>query len=137
MCDFSLQAVKSRPAKVGDKLFTKDFRKGTRGFCGADDPNIAVCVLPGTEVAFDAEVKIISDSLVGRSTKTVEHRTAIFRQVNKDKPYAHHDAIEFADGRIVLLTHLVEGQHATVLQLPAAPKTAEEAKEQERLKVVG
>ena len=32
MCDFSLQAVRSRPAKVGDKLVTRDFGTGTRGF---------------------------------------------------------------------------------------------------------
>jgi hypothetical protein len=35
----------------------------------------------------------------------------------------HHDALEFPDGEIVLLTHLSEGQQATVLQLPADPKT--------------
>jgi hypothetical protein len=36
-----------------------------------------------------------------------------------DNPCSHHDALEFPDGRIVLLTHLLSGQHATVLQLPA------------------
>jgi hypothetical protein len=36
-----------------------------------------------------------------------------------DNPCAHHDALEFPDGKIVLLTHLLAGQHATVLQLPA------------------
>jgi len=44
MCDFSLQAVRSRPAKVGDKLVTRDFGTGTRGFAAADDPGLAVCV---------------------------------------------------------------------------------------------
>jgi hypothetical protein len=43
---------------------------------------------------------------------------AMFRQVNMNKPNVHHDALEFPDGKIVLLTHLCEGQHATVLQLP-------------------
>ena len=37
----------------------------------------------------------------------------------------HHDALEFPDGQIVLLTFLKEGQQATVLQLPAAPKEQE------------
>jgi hypothetical protein len=50
---------------------------------------------------------------------------------------AHHDALEFPDGRIVLLTLLCEGQAATVLQLPAKPTTTEEAREQERVSYVG
>jgi hypothetical protein len=51
---------------------------------------------------------------------TIRDRTAIFRQVNLGNPHTHHDALEFADGEIVLLTYLMEGQQATVLQLPAA-----------------
>ena len=57
--------------------------------------------------------------LLGWKTKTINHQTAIFRQINKDKVAAHHDALEFPDGRTVLLTHLCEGQAVTVLQLPA------------------
>jgi hypothetical protein len=47
-----------------------------------------------------------------------------FRQINKDKSAAHHDALEFPDGRTVLLTFLCEGQAATVPQLAARPVTA-------------
>jgi hypothetical protein len=42
---------------------------------------------------------------------------------NKDRVAAHHDALEFPDEQIVPLTFLCEGQQATVLQLPAEPKT--------------
>ena len=52
MCDYSLQNVKSRPARVGDQLRTRDFFAGTRGFSAPEDANTAVCVLPGTELAF-------------------------------------------------------------------------------------
>jgi hypothetical protein len=69
--------------------------------------------------------------------RVVNHTTAIFRQVNKDNPLTHHDALEFPDGRMVLLTHLLEGQEATVLQLPAQPFTAAEIKAQERVRHVG
>ena len=65
------------------------------------------------------------------------HATAIFRQVNKNEPMKHHDALEFPDGRIVLLTRLSEGQEATVLQLPAQPKTAAEANPQIRIAYAG
>ena len=65
------------------------------------------------------------------------HTTAIFRQVNKDNPNTHHDALEFPDGKMVLLTDLFEGQRSTVLQLPAQPATAAEVKAQERVQHVG
>ena len=137
MCDFSLQSVRSRPAKVGDKLVTRDFGTGTRGFSAADDPGLAVCIMPGTELAVASEVACLPAGLLGWKTKTINYKTAIFRQVNKDKMAAHHDSLEFPDGRNVLLTLLCEGQEATVLQLPAQPATVEEAREQERVSYVG
>ena len=118
MCDYSLQNVSSRPARVGDRLTTRDFGTGTRGFCAAEDASLAVCVLPGTELSFAAEVARTPTGWLPWRRRKVGHRTAIFRQVNVDRPAAHHDAVEFPDGRIVLLTYLREGQCATVLQLP-------------------
>ena len=133
MCDYSLQSVRSRPAKVADGLTTRHFGTGTRGFASQEDADIAVCVLPGTELVFACEVEILSFWL---SRKSIGHRTAIFRQVNKDLPHTHHDALEFPDGRQVLLTHLCEGQHATVLQLPSAPTTDAEKEAQRRVTIV-
>jgi len=134
MCDYSLYSVNSRPAKVGDKLTTHDFGTGTRGFAGSEDVNVAVCVLPGTELSFAEEVRCLPMGLIAWRDKIIEHKTAIFRQINKDKVVAHHDALEFPDGRIVLLTTLCGGQQATVLQLPAEPKTAAvEAQSQRRV----
>ena len=137
MCDFSLQSVRSRPAKVGDKLVTHNFGTGTRGFAAVGDSELAVCLMPGTELAFAEEVTILPYGLLGWRKKTSGHRTAIFRQLNKDKLTAHHDALEFPDGRTELLTLLCEGQMATVLQLPAQPTTATEAEAQTRVAYVG
>jgi hypothetical protein len=75
--------------------------------------------------------------VVNWKVETLAHATAIFRQVNKDQQFKHHDALEFPDGRIVLLTRLSEGQEATVLQLPAQPMTAAEADTQRRIAYVG
>ena len=137
MCDFSLQSIRSRPAKVGDKLVTHDFGTGTRGFAALDDSALAVCLMPGTELAFAEEVAMLPHGLLGWSKKTTGHRTAIFRQLNKDKLTAHHDALEFPDGRIELLTLLCEGQVAIVLQLPAQPVSTVEAETQTRVAYVG
>ena len=137
MCDFSLHLVKSRPAKVGDKLRTVYFNTGTRGFASPDDRTTAVCILPGTELAFSEGVKWAPFSLLCWRVKVIESNTAIFRQVNKDIPRAHHDALEFADGTCVLLTDLLDGQEATVLQLPAQPKTPAEEVAERRVTYVG
>ena len=138
MCDYSLHSIKSRPAKVGDKLTTRDFGTGTRGFAAPEDPSVAICVLPGTELAFAHEVKRLPTRLwPWHDDGAIEYKTAIFRQINKDKVWAHHDALEFPDGQIVLLTSLNEDQQATVLQLPAEPKTAVEVEAQRRAAYVG
>jgi hypothetical protein len=117
MCDYSLQNVRTRPAKVGEKLFTRRFPSTTGGFCAPENIHVAVCVLPGTELSFAYEVK--RSRLWPWTKNIIHHKTAVFRQVNLANPNAHHDALEFPNGDIVLLTYLMEGQEATVLQLPA------------------
>ena len=101
---------------------TRDFGTGTRGFADTDNLRMAVCLMPGTELAFAGTVACLPTGLFSWKSKPINHQTAIFRQVNKEKAAAHHDALEFPDGRIVLLTLLCEGQVATVLQLPAQPQ---------------
>src|SRR6516225_161428 len=137
MCDYSLHSIKSRPAKVGDKLTMRDFGTGTRGFAPSEDASVAVCVRPGTELSFVHEVTCQSIGMLGWRDKVIKHKTAIFRQINKERIAAHHDALEFPDGQIVLLTCLREGQEATVLQLPAQPRTAVESEAQQRAAYVG
>ena len=137
MCDYSLHSIKSRPAKIGDELTTRDFGTGTRGFAASENPSVAVCVMLGTELAFADEVKRLPAGVWPWQDRAIRHTTAIFRQINKDKLAAHHDALEFPDGRIVLLTLLREGQQAKVLQLPAEPKTAAETPAQQRAAYVG
>jgi hypothetical protein len=127
MCDYSLHLVASRPATVGETLIATDFAKSiTRGFASTDEPDVAVCLLPGTEIAFDADVQYDrAFSLFGRAR--VGQRVARFRQINMDDPNVHHDALEFPGGQIVLVTRLSPGQRATVLQLPASARSIEAA----------
>jgi hypothetical protein len=94
---------------------------------------MAVCVLPGTELAFSNNVTHQWNGYFRTTTKTTNHRLAIFRQVNKGNLYAHHDALEFPDGEIIILTQLSEGQEAMVLQLPAPPTTTVETDAQKRV----
>ena len=137
MCDYSLHNVKSRAARVGDQLTTRNFGTGTRGFAASEDADTAVCLMPGTELAFSREVACTATGFLGLGARRTKHRTAIFRQLNKEQTRVHHDALEFPDGQTVLLTDLLEGQQATVLQLPAKPATAAEEKAQERVAYIG
>jgi hypothetical protein len=127
MCDYSLELVASRAAKVGDRLVTTQFKHTiTRGFAEVGKPDVAVCVLPGTELAFERDVEY--DHFLGFFPRRQLHeRVARFRQINLNDPSKHHDALEFPSGEVVLLHRLFEGQRATVLQLPAmgAPQRAE------------
>jgi hypothetical protein len=126
MCDYSLENQISRAAQVGDKLVTCSFpMTPTRGFCAVNEPGMAVCLLPGTELAFEGPIRyaglwgLFVNMLKSRMGANVaDASVARFRQVELDNPHTHHDALELADGRIIKLTLLNEGQRARVLQLP-------------------
>lgn len=123
MCDYSLHAVASRPAQVGETLITTTFRgTSTRGFASESDPTVAVCILPGTELAFAEDVKYDNRWIW---TRTIDFRVGKFNTIDTHIPDRHHDAVEFPDGSHVLVTLLCEGQRVTVLQMPVvqAPAT--------------
>jgi hypothetical protein len=117
MCDYSLHAVTSRPAKVGDRLVTQEFSNThTRGLAAIGEPDVAVCLLPGTEVVFQNEVDL--GPLARLFRRTVPGKVARFCQINTDNRATHHDALEFANGSVLLVTQLRRGQTLTVLQMP-------------------
>jgi hypothetical protein len=127
MCDYSLHHVATRPAKIEDRLVTTKFHNTiTRGFAAVSDPRVAVCLMPGTELAFDRDVECEA-ALAIFPTKKIGQRVARFRQINTGEATLHHDALEFPDGQVVLLTSLREQQYATVLQMPAVPRIKTEA----------
>ena len=142
MCDYSLHSVQSRPAKAGDVLKTAEFANTvTRGFCSVGQPGVAVCLSPGTEIAFTEDA--VCDHPFARLLPrmrfgSVGAQMARFRQIHLEWSNTHHDALEFANGRIVLLTRLRPGQTATVLQLPvqrSTDKTPDTDRNRQRLAV--
>jgi hypothetical protein len=125
MCDYSLELVASRPARAGEKLVSTAFcNSSTRGFASVTDRSVAVCLLPGTELAFDNEIMCERRFVLG-SRRNVGHKVARFRQINRHRVNTHHDALELPDGELVLLNQLCEGQKATVLQLPASSEVSD------------
>ncbi|HUN95538.1 MAG TPA: hypothetical protein VMU69_04775 [Bradyrhizobium sp.] len=119
MCDYSMLDVVSRPGRIGDYLITTSFTTtATRGFAAVGAPSVAVCLLPGTELAFDDPIDWDWPLRYFFRKKTAG-KLVRFRQINVDRPNCHHDAVEFPNGKIILLTDLCEGQKAKVLQVPA------------------
>ena len=112
---------------VGDKLLSTNFANSfTRGFTAVDDSKVAVCLRPGTELAFEQDVEFdhVFRCVIPRfGFGKTGQRVARFRQINMERADTHHDALEFPDGKVVLVTRLCPGQRATVLQLPAAGET--------------
>ena len=103
--------------KCGDQAFLY--------YSNCDEPGVvAVCLLPGSEIAFDRDIECERSFVFGLGAPNRKNRQRVdrFRQIDTDNALAHHDALEFPDGQVVLLTRLVAGQRAVVLQLPAAAR---------------
>ena len=140
MCDYSLHTVASRPAKIGDKLVSTRFPYSTTaGFASTDNPNVAVCLRPGTELAFEENVSYErSHGLLFPRAEFVStgQNVARFRQIDMNQPHHHHDALEFPNGEVVLVTTLREGQRACVIQMPATPQPAAKAEHESEIEPV-
>jgi hypothetical protein len=121
MCDYSLEMVASRPAVVGEKLVVTRFKTATTGFAAPGDAETAVCVLPGTELAFDANITerpFYAWECAGAEAKTHEYAVGVFTQIDTEVTFRHHDAFKLPNDVCVRLNDIVPGQTATVLQLP-------------------
>jgi hypothetical protein len=116
MCDYSLHAISSRSAKVGETLISTHFRgAATLGFASPAEEGVAVCLLPGTELAFEKNVRYR-----GRwfRSHAANFNVAKFCKIAPEMPCQHHDALAFPDGSTVLVNSLKRGQRVHVLQLP-------------------
>ena len=115
--------------------FVVRFRRGTcfGRACLANSGRLWEVLLPGTELSFAYGVK--RSRLWPWTTNFIHHKTAIFRQVNVGQ-MTHHDALEFPDGEVRLLTSLSLGQEATVLQLPAGRLPADVTQKQAPVSII-
>jgi hypothetical protein len=108
-----------RHAGIGDKLITKASTKsGCSGFGLVGEPGIPVHLSPGTELAFDKDIHYYHRFSAQRFC--IEHKTARFRHLPSNVN-ADNDALELADGRLIMLTELAAGQTATVMKVPPLP----------------
>jgi hypothetical protein len=120
MCDYSLEHQNSREAKLEDVIITSQFRNSsTMGFAAVNEPDVAVCLMPGTELVFDRPIEV--DGFLTWTkllSKGSNSRVAVFRKVNPHLISTHHDALELPNGQVILINSLRRGQRARVVQLP-------------------
>jgi hypothetical protein len=79
----------ARPVKPR-RFFSWRRRCRTRGFAAPEDYSVAVCILPGTELAFEKPVKYQTTLMFRANTG---HTVAIFRQINEGALHVNHDAM--------------------------------------------
>jgi hypothetical protein len=127
MCDYSLHAIASRPARVGEALVSTHFRgSATLGFASPVEKGVAVCLLPGTELAFETNVRYRAGWF---KTRIVNFNVAKFCKIAPEVRCQHHDALAFPDGSTVLVNSLVQrqrsvhfGSRVTQSRLPFFPQ---------------
>lgn len=138
MCDYSLMMISSRMAVEGERLVAHRFKSGTIGLISRPDfanwqatrpvglwekfkdclssrcdPAMVVCVPPGTQLRLESIPRGLRDRF-GLDA----NENATFTQTSAEANQ-HRDAVRFADGAIMSLQALPEGQAVTVLSLSA------------------
>ena len=125
MCDYSLHAMATRPAVVGETLISTTFRgTSTRGFASETRARGRGLHAARDRTGVRARRQIRQPLDLDR---TIGFRVGKFNTIDPHIRERHHDAIEFPDGSHVLVTQLCEGQRVTVLQLPVVHPIAERA----------
>ena len=112
MCDYSLEAYRSRPAEEGEKLTLERFPSGSMGFTAGAVCDTAVCVPEGTHLIVQGIGDNVRESCgVGAVEEVVLTRLP-------GGPYK--DGVRFANGQEILLQRLDCGLTAVVVAFPAA-----------------
>ena len=104
----------------GPPILNGDGKTYTKGFYAEGAEDTAVCLRPGTELSFEEPIRFFEVKegfYISSEPVTSKHTVAIFREVDTEVEHKHHDSLEFADGKTILLNSLIEGQKARVLQL--------------------
>jgi hypothetical protein len=109
VCDYSLHAVASRPAKVGETLVSTRFSTGgTVGFASPTNLGVAVCLQPGTELAFETNVRYRAAS----GDEGLFNDAGVTSWPIADRPPTH-TAIWTKTRRLNLAGFLCANRHAT------------------------
>jgi hypothetical protein len=101
MCDYSLEAYRSRPAQLGERYETHLFESYSIGFVAPGDPSTAVCMACDTKLRLEG-----IPERVQRKYRVTQNEDVTFIRLDNGP---HHDAVRFANGAEVTLQKLGSG----------------------------
>jgi hypothetical protein len=101
MCDYSLEAYRSRPARLGEKYETRLFESHSVGFVAPGDSSTAVCM----ECDMTLRLEGIPER-VQRMKRVSANEDVTFTRIEKS---FHQDGVRFGNGAEVTLQELGPG----------------------------
>ena len=104
MCDYSLEAYRSRPAQLGERYETHQFPSYSIGFIAPGDASTAVCM------AYDTKLRLEGISEIVRKRLGVSAKEDVTFTRLEAGP--HHDGVRFANGAEATLQALGSGVKA-------------------------
>ena len=107
MCDYSLEAYRSRPARIGEKYETHRFQSYSVGFIAPGDTSTAVCMAYDTKLRLEDVPKPVQKTYGVSADENVT-----FTRLESGP---HHDGVRFANGAEVTLQVLGPGVKGFVL----------------------
>ena len=132
MCDYSLAGIPNRLATEGEQLMVYRFPTGALGLTSPKTGHwllwsrqTAVCVPPGARLLLRDIPKTLQQQFGVEATEEVT-----FVQLSAEA-YEYRDAVQFGNGREVLLQCLRCGQHVEVLSLCSGESREEEHQRRE------
>ena len=110
MCDYSLEAYRSRPAEVGEKLTLERFPSGSMGFTTGPACDLAVCVPADTTLRLEGIGEAVRQAC---GVSAVEEVT-----MTRLEGGPYKDAVRFSNGTELLIQRLDRGLSAMVVGFP-------------------
>ena len=113
MCDYSLEAYRSRPAQLGERYETHQFQSYSIGFIAPGDPSTAICMACDMKLRLEGIPERIQ---TGKAVSANEDVT--FIRLEKGP---HQDGVRFANGAEVMLQQLGVGVRAYLYDALSSP----------------
>jgi hypothetical protein len=113
MCDYSLEAYRSRPAREGEPYMTHRFPSGAVGFIAPGDSATAICMAYDTKLTLEGIPSTVQSAAGVQASEPVT-----FSRLENQ---LFQDGVRFENGTLISLQQLGVGVRACVVDALLAP----------------